>query len=74
MKSIVETYRDRVTTIGDYMINSHGPSLKDKQMAHKHEDNKSKKMEGDHEVVVLPFKKIKKLKEGNVSHIDISKR
>ena len=31
-------------------------------------------MEGDHEVVVLPFKKIKKLKEGKVSHIDISKR
>lgn len=56
------------------MINSQGPSLKEKQAAYKNEEKNSKKIVADNEVVMLPFKKIKTLKDGKVSHVDISKR
>jgi hypothetical protein len=51
------------------MINSHGPILKEKQERFVVDEPNQKKIEGEIEVEVLPFKKDKKMVKGKVSQI-----
>jgi hypothetical protein len=53
------------------MVNSHGPALKEKMGALVMEEMRRRRVEGESEVEVLPFKKAKKMNEGKVSHIEV---
>lgn len=68
----VDTHRDRVQVNENYMICSHGPKLRETQDIKEELPKDKEKI--DTEVEVLPFKKDKRVKEGRVYQIEISKR